>query len=187
MRYSYDSIDKKPMFKQVLKEVIIWILEIVIVIGIAFLIINFGAKMVTVESKSMQTTLNDGDKILVNKFVYKLGKPNRFDVIVFKQNGGEHSYYNVKRIIALPGETVQIKSGEIYVNDKKLKEKRKHDKIENGGLAEDKIKLDENEYFVLGDNRNNSEDSRFANIGNIVKGDIAGKALFKMNHFSLVK
>jgi len=94
--------------------------------------------------------------------------------------------YNIKRIIGLPGETVEIVDGVVYVNGSILSEPINIDKMNNSGLAGEEISLDENEYFVLGDNRNNSEDSRFANIGNILKDDIVGKAWIKINKFNFI-
>lgn len=186
MNYNFDSDDKKPLLKRIGKELLIWTTEIIIVIGLAYFVANFVLEKSTMIGDSMENTLQEGDKILVNKFAYKFSDPHRFDVIVFKQNGKEHSYYNIKRIVGLPGETVQIKDGLVYIDGKALTEKVITDPIVNGGLADDEITLDENEYFVLGDNRNNSEDSRFANIGNIVKDDIVGKAFIRLNKFAIV-
>lgn len=186
MNYNFDSDDKKPLLKRIGKELLIWTTEIIIVIGLAYFVANFVLEKSTMIGDSMENTLQEGDKILVNKFAYKFSDPHRFDVIVFKQNGKEHSYYNIKRIVGLPGETVQIKDGLVYIDGKALTEKVITDPIVNGGLADDEITLDENEYFVLGDNRNNSEDSRFANIGNIIKDDIVGKAFIRLNKFAIV-
>ena len=134
----------------------------------------------------MQPTLQDGNSIVVNKMSYRFKKPKRNDVIVFKQSGSEHSYYNIKRVIGLPGETVQIKDGFVYINGKKLKEEFRFDEIANGGLANEEIKLDAKEYFVLGDNRNASEDSRYTNIGLVMKQDIVGRAWMRVKPFDFV-
>ena len=124
--------------------------------------------------------------VIVNKIDYYLKSPKRNDVIVYKQSNIEHSYYEIKRVIGLPGETVKIKNGMIYINDEVLKEKIKTETIENAGLAEEGIKLDDNEYFVLGDNRNDSEDSRFASVGNVLRNEILGKAVAIEKPFTLV-
>lgn len=176
------SEDKSKKFtvKLLIKEIIIWIVEIIIVIGIAWGIINYCVEKTIMLGNSMEMTLDDKDTIILNKFIYKYSKPKRFDVVVFKQNGKEHSYYNIKRIIGLPNETIQIIDGKIYINGEIIDEKISVEAIKNAGLAEEEIILDDNEYFVLGDNRNNSEDSRFASIGNIVKDDIIGKAWLKV-------
>ena len=134
----------------------------------------------------MEPTLMEGQVVIVNKIEYYLKSPKRNDVIVYKQSNREHSYYEIKRVIGLPGETVKIKNGMIYINDEVLKEKIKTETIENAGLAEEGIKLDDNEYFVLGDNRNDSEDSRFASVGNVLKNEILGKAVAIEKPFTLV-
>ena len=100
--------------------------------------------------------------------------------------GSEHSYFSLERVIGLPGERVQIKEGQVYINDKKLKEKLSYPLMDNGGLAEDVVTLDKNEYFVLGDNRNECEDSRNAAVGNISRKSIVGKAWIRMNSFTFV-
>lgn len=186
MNYNFDFDDKKNNRKKILKEIIIWFIEIAVVICLAYFIICFAVEKTTVVGGSMSNTLNEGDKVIINKFAYRFTKPKRFDIIVFKQNGKEHSYYNIKRIIGLPGETVQIVGGAVYINDEPLEERFEMEELNNGGLADEKISLDEDEYFVLGDNRNNSEDSRFANIGNITKKDIIGKAWIRLNPFDFI-
>lgn len=186
MDYNFDLDDRKPMVKKVIKEVIIWLAEIALVVLLAYLIIAFGVEKTPVTGESMETTLQNGDKIIVNKMVYRFSDPDRFDVIVFKQNGKEHSYYNMKRIIGLPGETVRIINGAVYINGELLQEKVQTEPMLNGGLADEEVVLEENEYFVLGDNRNNSEDSRFANIGNILREDIIGKAWIRLKPFDFV-
>lgn len=185
MDFDFDK-DKKPIIKKIVIRSIIWIVEIAFVVALAYFIVNFALEKTTMLGESMETTLKDQDKIIINKFAYKLAKPKRFDVIVFKQTNKEHSYYNIKRIIGLPGETIQIVDGKIYINGNILEEPFVTEPIHNSGLAAEELKLDDNEYFVLGDNRNNSEDSRFANIGNILLDDIVGKAWIRTNDFDFV-
>jgi signal peptidase I len=134
----------------------------------------------------MEVTLQAEDKIIINKLAYVFHDPKRYDVIVFKQSGDEHNYYNIKRVIGLPGEKVLIKEGNIYINGVALEEPMVLDPIQIGGLANEEIVLEEDEFFVLGDNRNNSEDSRFANIGNVVLDDIIGKAWIRLSPFDFV-
>lgn len=116
--------------------------------------------------------------MLVNRFVYKLTQPKTNDIVVFFPNGNEKSHLYIKRVIGVPGDTVQIKNGTVYVNGKVFDEKIEAASIEHAELAEDEIEVGEDEFFVLGDNRNNSEDSRYANIGNVKKEYIVGKAWF---------
>lgn len=186
MRFDFDSDDTSKKKKKIIKEIIIWTVEILLVILLAYLVVEFAVEKTTVVGDSMETTLQEGDKIIINKFSYRFSKPKRFDVVVFKQSGKEHSYYNIKRIIGLPGETVQVKDGVVYINDNPVTEKSDVELINNPGLAVEPITLEEKEYFVLGDNRNLSEDSRFANIGNVVLDDIIGKAWIRINPFDIV-
>lgn len=186
MRYNFDSEDTSEKRKKIIKEIIIWVVEIIAVILLAYFLVEYAVEKTTVVGESMETTLQEGDKVIINKLAYRFSKPKRFDVIVFKQSGKEHSYYNIKRIIGLPGETVQIKDGVVYINGEPITEKSAVDVIKNPGLAVEPITLEDKEYFVLGDNRNLSEDSRFANIGNVVLDDIIGKAWIRLKPFNFV-
>lgn len=185
--YSSFNFNEKPtMWERFKKHGISLLVEILIAILAAFLMTHFGLEKTTMMGDSMKTTLKDGDKILVNKMIYHISSPKRNDVIVFRQTGKEHDFYNVKRIIGLPGETVLIQNGQVYINGDLLDEKITVDGMKNGGLANEELVLDDDEYFVLGDNRNNSEDSRFANVGNIVKSDVVGKAWIRLNPFNFI-
>lgn len=185
-QYSFDTDEKEPKVKKIIKECIIWFVEIIFVIVLAYLIIAYGVERTVVLGDSMNLTLKDREKVIINKMVYRYSDPERFDVIVFRQSGKEHSYYNIKRIIGLPGETVQIIDGIVFIDGTPLKEKIEVEPMVNGGLADEEILLEENEYFVLGDNRNNSEDSRFANIGAILRTDIIGKAWIRIKPFDFI-
>lgn len=186
MRYHFDSDEKKLRQKKIVREVIIWAVEIFLVVFLAYFVVNYAIEKTTVAGNSMESTLKEGNKVIVNKIAYRFSKPKRFDVIVFKQSGKEHSYYNIKRVIGLPGETVQIMNGMVYINGNPIKEKINIDEIKNPGLASEPVTLEDKEYFVLGDNRNQSEDSRFANIGNVVYDDIVGKAWIVVKPFNFV-
>lgn len=179
-------IETTPSAKKIIKEIIIWILLIVITITASYLVTTNIFVKTSVSGVSMEPTLKEGQVVIVNKFEYYLKKPKRNDVIVYKQSNKEHSYFELKRVIGLPGETVKIKNGVVYINDEVMKEKIKTDIIQNSGLAEEGVKLDDNEYFVLGDNRNDSEDSRFASVGNVLRNEILGKAIAIEKPFSLV-
>ena len=179
-RYRRTGLDfnrrKKDVNFPLLKEIFSWIIEIAIVLMMAFVLVYFIGMRTSVVGQSMSETLENGDQILVNRFMYKVIGPKANDVIVFLPNGNEKSHYYVKRVIGVPGDTVQ--NGRIYVNGTEFTEKVDVASIEDAGLAADAVTLGDDEYFVLGDNRNNSEDSRYANIGNIKREYIIGKAWF---------
>ncbi len=182
-RFSRNSLDfnrrkKKEVNTALAKEVAAWIIEVIVTVAIAAVIVFFLGIRVQVVGTSMQGTLENGDAVLVNRFVYKLFSPKANDIVVFLPNGNEKSHYYIKRVIAGPGDTVQIIDGKVLVNGEPFQEEIENPAIENALLAEEPILVGEDEYFVLGDNRDNSEDSRYANIGNVKKEHILGKAWF---------
>ena len=126
----------------------------------------------------MKPVLQNGDVVLVNRIVYNATTPKRGDIIVFKPKGNENAHYYIKRIVGLPGETVEIIENSVYINGEKLVEDYKTTDIDNVGIVSEKIKLGSDEYFVLGDDRENSEDSRSADVGNVKRSYIYGKAWF---------
>ena len=126
----------------------------------------------------MGPNLSNGDVVLVNRLSYKMGDPQRGDIIAFKLKGNEEAHYYIKRIVGLPGETVSVSNGQIYINGKKLKENYDATKIEELGLLKEPIVLGADEYFVLGDDRQNSDDSRVADIGNVGRSEIEGKVWY---------
>lgn len=169
---------KKKINIPIVKEILIWISEIALVLGIAFVVVFYVGLRTSVVGQSMAPALENGQEILINRFIYSISKPKPNDVVVFLPNGNEKSHYYVKRVIGVPGDTVQIKDGAVYVNGELFEEAVETASIINPELAAEEIALGEDEYFVLGDNRNNSEDSRYANIGNVKKEYIIGKAWF---------
>lgn len=175
---------KRKINVTAVKEVFSWMIEILLAIVLAFTFVYFIGLRTSVVGQSMSPTLVSGDEILVNRFVYKVTDPKRGDIIVFLPNGNEKSHYYVKRVIGVPGDTVLIQNGAVYINGEVYKEEIEAAAIEEAGLASEEITLASDEYFVLGDNRNNSEDSRYANIGNIKKDYIIGKAWFRVAPFS---
>jgi signal peptidase I len=186
MEFDFDRENRGPVVKKIVIKILIWILQIAAVVLLAYLITSYALEKTTALGNSMEPTLVEQDKIIINKAAYRFSKPKRYDVVVFKQTNKEHSYLNIKRIVGLPGETIQISGGSVFINGTVLAEPIPVEAMVNSGLAEEEITLDENEYFVLGDNRNNSEDSRFANIGNILADDIIGKAWIRSNDFAFI-
>lgn len=163
---------------KVLKEILSTGIYLLVVLAITYLIIAFVGQRTEVNGNSMQPTLNDGDNLIVDKISYRFRDPERFDIIVFPFVYKESTYY-IKRIIGLPGETVQIdEEGKIYINGEVLEESygREIIKEEHRGIASQPITLGEDEYFVMGDNRNNSSDSRLPEVGNIKRDQIIGRA-----------
>ncbi|MCI9427143.1 MAG: signal peptidase I [Eubacterium sp.] len=175
--------EKKKVNIPIVKEVITWIVEILIVLAIAFVFVCYIGLRTSVVGQSMSPTLENRQEILVNRFIYSITNPKPNDIVVFLPNGNEKSHYYVKRVIAVPGDKVQIKDGAVYVNGELFDEKAETAAILDAQLAAEEIELGEDEYFVLGDNRNNSEDSRYANIGNVKKEYIIGKAWFIVSPF----
>lgn len=160
-----------------LRKSVSWVVNIVVALACAwFLVYGFGAQ-VQVSGGSMMPVLDAGDVVLVNRLIYDTGKPERFDIVVFEREDGKK---NVKRVIGLPGETVQIKGGFIFIDDAPLEAPEELEGVALSGRAASPIELGEDEYFLLGDNRDSSEDSRFANVGNVKREQIWGKVWFRI-------
>ena len=172
--------------KRIGKEILSFVLYFVIVIAAMLLIIHYVGQRTEVSGSSMENTLSDGDNLIVDKISYRFHEPERFDIIVFPYQYKEDTYF-IKRIIGMPGETVQITDkGEILINGEELVESYGREVIKDPGLASDPITLGEDEYFVMGDNRNYSKDSRFPDVGNIKRADIIGKAWLRIYPFDKI-
>ena len=167
-----------------LKNLFTWLWQIALVCLIAFVLVWFWGQRVSNIGNSMRPVLYNGDVVLVDRIIYDATQPKRNDVIVFKPKGNENAAYYIKRIIGLPGETVQIKDGYVYINGEELEELSTVTETKSAGLASEEIKLGGAEYFVLGDNRSASEDSRTAEVGNVKREDIYGKAWLVVSPFS---
>ncbi|MCP1101607.1 signal peptidase I [Aequitasia blattaphilus] len=176
--------------KSVMRELLGWIIYVGIIIVITYLIITFVGVRTRVSGHSMETTLSDGDNLIVDKISYRFRDPSRFDIIVFPYPQDKKIHY-IKRIVGLPGETIQIIDGETYINNQRLESDiYGYEKMTFAGTAEDGITLGEDEYFVLGDNRNHSADSRYPNVGVLHKEDMTGKAwirIYPFNKFGVIK
>ena len=173
-KYEYEENyeEKKP---GILREILGFLIYVGIVVGITFFIITFVGQRTYVSGSSMENTLSHGDNLIVDKITYRFSDPKRYDIIVFPFRHEENVYY-IKRIIGLPGETIQIQDGSIYINGEILSESYGREVMKSAGLSEDPITLGEGEYFVLGDNRNDSMDSRDPGVSTIHRDEIIGRA-----------
>ena len=167
---------------RIMRELLNTAIYLLCVLGAVWLVITFVGQRTEVEGASMENTLHNGDNLIVDKLSYRFHDPERFDIIVFPFQFQDNTYY-IKRIIGLPGETVQIMDdGSIYINGEKLEENYGMEVIkpETIGRAAEPIELGDDEYFVMGDNRNNSSDSRTDMVGNIKSENIIGKAWLRI-------
>lgn len=166
-----------------------WLKELLVYLVIIVLCVTFVPKYVIqrtqVDGHSMETTLHDEENLIVEKVTYHFKDPDRFDIITFYPKGRNADEYYIKRVIGLPGETIQIKGNTIYINGKVLKENYGLEPMVSGGIAEKPIKLGKDEFFVLGDNRNDSIDSRDGeSVGVVKKKNIDGHAILRIYPFS---
>lgn len=169
---------------------LIWGLEIALVCALAAMLVWFFGQRVSNAGDSMKPVLNNGDVVLVNRMVYNAVKPGRGDIIAFRPGGNENVHYSIKRIVGLPGETVQIQDGKVYIDGEELTKDIYVSDVEYEGIAEQPVELGEGEYFVMGDNQAGSDDSRMPDIGNVSREDIYGKVWFVANfgsNFGFVK
>lgn len=175
--------------RSILGELLSWLIYIVIVVILSLGIITFVGQRTKVSGHSMETTLSDGDNLIVDKISYRFRDPERFEIIVFPFQYEEHTYY-IKRIIGLPGETVQVIDGYVYINGEMLDENYGLEVMDDPGIAAEPITLGEDEYFVLGDNRNHSSDSRDPSVGVLHRDDIMGRAwirIWPFDKFGVIK
>lgn len=171
---------KKKLNPTVIKDIFEVIVGGMIAVFLAFVIVFSVGMRTSVIGDSMEPVLSNGQEILMNRVIYRLSSPKRGDVVVFLPNGNQNSHYYVKRVVGLPGETIQIREGNVYINGVLLEEDEEFSKMIDAGIAQNELELATDEFFVLGDNRNSSEDSRSGNIGAVKKDTIIGKAWFHM-------
>ena len=161
-----------------------WIVYILVIIVLTYVIITFVGQRTVVSGSSMETTLSDGDNLIVDKLSYRFRDPERYDIIVFPYKYEENTFY-IKRIIGMPGETIQIIDGYVYINNELLEtDIYGAEVMEYASLAADEIELGEDEYFVLGDNRNHSSDSRDPSVGVLTREDLIGRAWVRIYPFN---
>lgn len=171
------------IFGRVIGGILGWILYLLIIVGLTYLIITYVGQRTRVSGSSMETTLSDGDNLIVDKLSYRFRAPNRFDIVVFPYQYAEKTYY-IKRIIGLPGDTVQVIDGYVWINGERLESDTYGNEVMSSpGIAANPITLGEDEYFVLGDNRNHSADSREPSVGVIKRKNIMGRAWVRLYPF----
>lgn len=159
-----------------------------LVLVTVYIMVNYVFRRTVVHNVSMQDTLYDGDNIIMDELSYNIGDPKRFDIICFKSY--KEKDLLIKRVIGLPNETVKIDNGTIYIDGKEIRDIKGLSEIENAGLAQAGVTLADDEYFVIGDNRPESIDSRFNDVGNVRRKDILGKAVIVIwppNRIKLIK
>lgn len=171
------------IFGPIIGTVLGWILYMGIVIALTYLIITYVGQRTQVSGSSMERTLQDKDNLIVDKLSYRFSEPKRFDIVVFPYLKAEKTYY-IKRIIGLPGEEIQVRDGAVYINGERLDaDIYGAETMLDGGMANQPIQLGEGEYFVLGDNRNHSADSRDPSVGVISREILIGKAWVRIYPF----
>ena len=169
---------KKKISQALLREIFSWIFGIALSVFLAGVMVIFLGRSARVVGMSMEPTLENGQQIYIDRFTYILSSPKAGDVVAFLPNGNENSYYYIKRVVAGPGDKVRIADGTLYVNGQQSIWVT--ERILDAGIAENELILGSGEYFCIGDNPNNSEDSRSANIGPVDEDDIVGKAWFHL-------
>ncbi len=182
----YRDLNQERSDVSPLHRAVYWIADVAVVLVLAIFVVLFFCDRVTVTGQSMQPTLEAADVVLVNRVEYQFQDPKRLDVIVFEKENNSAVKKYVKRVIGLPGETVQIIEEVIYIDGKPLKGEAGLEHVTLAGLASDPIVLGADEYFVLGDNRDSSEDSRFSNIGNVKRSEIQGCVWLRVAPFQKV-
>ncbi|MCR5000546.1 MAG: signal peptidase I [Lachnospiraceae bacterium] len=171
--------DRRKNKMSILYEVLFWVFGSLAAVFLGIMTVNFVGIKTSIIGSSMEPSLHNGEEVLINRIVYQFSAPARGDVIAFHPNGDENTHLYVKRIVGLPGESIQIKQGSVYIDGEM---KVMDTPTEDPGIAAEVIQLSDDEYFVMGDNRDNSEDSRSANIGNIGREMIEGKVWYHMKY-----
>lgn len=156
---------------------------LIVSFGLVYILTNYVVTYTTVNGRSMCNTLQTGNHLIIDRISYELHDPKQMDVIVFEQMKG---VYYIKRVIAVPGQTVQIIDGKVYVDGVMLEEDYANEVIRNAGLASEPVRVGKDEYFVMGDNRNHSTDSRSNSVGLVKRSQVIGKAIFRVYPFNEV-
>lgn len=177
------SEENKSMGREIL-DLVIYVAVVALVV---YLILHFVGQRTVVNGDSMDNTLKDGQSLIMDKISYRFHDPERFDIVIFPgpPENGENPYF-IKRVIGMPGETVQIVDGKVYIDGKELESDVYGitDTIDYPGIAEEPLTLDEDEYFCMGDNRPVSFDSRYKEVGPVTRGEFIGKVWIRIWPFS---
>lgn len=173
---SRHAAKKRTRLNRVFQASMRWVLLVFVAVIVGYAFVTFCFQTVTVVGPSMQPTLSDSQVVVVNKLCYRFSDIKRYDVVAFSKVNSD-GYYDIKRVIGLPEETIRISNGDVYINGERLTDLPFESTIQISGIAGEEIKLGDNEYFLIGDNVNNSEDSRYTNVGKISKTEITGKVV----------
>ena len=160
-----------------IKRILNTLLIVFAAVVLGFGVTQFVMQSVYMTGPSMQETLKDGDEMLLNKCAYKFSRIKRFDIVAIKKIGSD-DYYDIKRVVGIPGDTISVVAGRLVINGKQISSNYSFSVINSPGVLSDSMKLGDNEYFCIGDNTSNSEDSRFINYGNVQKSEIKGKVSY---------
>lgn len=167
--------------KNVIRGAMDWVVDITVALAFAWFVMHSFGMQIQIAGQSMEPILASGDIVLASRILYDFGKPARRDIVVFERDDQKK---NVKRVLGLPGDVIQVIEGRLHINGEPYEDEALSEVI-FAGLAENPIELGEGEYFLLGDNRDSSEDSRFASIGNVKEEQILGKVWLRI--FPLLK
>lgn len=169
-------VNPKAAGRRIINTVLIVFAAIVLGYGL----ITFCVQTVYMTGSSMESVISDGDELILNKLAYKASKIRRYDIVAIKKIGSD-DYYDIKRVVGLPGDSISVVAGRLVINGKHTNDDLPFSYINTPGVLDETIKLGDEEYFVIGDNTSNSEDSRYINYGNVQKSEIKGKISYRIS------
>ncbi|MBP3718779.1 MAG: signal peptidase I [Eubacterium sp.] len=170
------KVNPKAAGRRIINTALIVFAAVVLGYGL----ITFCVQTVYMTGSSMESVISDGDELILNKMAYKASKIRRYDIVAIKKIGSD-DYYDIKRVIGLPGDSISVVAGRLVINGKHTNDDLPFSYINTPGVLDETIKLGDEEYFVIGDNTSNSEDSRYINYGNVQKSEIKGKITYRIS------